>query len=94
MPRRFVTKAEIDALADRGETRLEIDDRTTVTDVARERAAQRGVAVVRPDAPGPQPPAPPGTGSVTRSVVRSRVLAELGEAPPGLDEALDRVLGR
>ena len=95
MPRRFVTKAEIDAVADSGENRLEIGARTTVTDVAREHARQRGVEIV-PAGGGPGLDAAPSAGgydAVTRAAVRSRVLAELGEVPPGLDDALDRVLG-
>jgi hypothetical protein len=102
MGRRFVTRSQIDVIADRGETVLEVDDRTTVTDLAREHAMQRGVAVVRVPAggghaPAPAPAAVDSGGAAdtadTRAQVRSAVLAALGEVPAGLDAALDRVLG-
>lgn len=105
MPRQFITRTQIDDLAERGETLLEVDGRTTVTDAARERALERGVRVVtRPDAagtgatPGPTAgsPAPDRTTEVEherlRAAVRSAVLGALGETPPGLDAVLDRVL--
>ena len=105
MARQFITSTQIDELVERGETRLEVDDRTTVTDLARERALQRGISVVTVGRPA-QPGAPSGSVAdapgVTQSVgpdtdrlraaVRSAVLAAVGEAPPGLDAAIDRVL--
>jgi hypothetical protein len=45
--RRFITRTDIDALVERGELTLPVDDRTTVTDLAREHAQQRGVRLVR-----------------------------------------------
>lgn len=100
MSRRFVTKSQIDAIADRGESVLEVDDRTTVTDVAREHAMRRGVTIVRSagatasTAPAGERRAGAADPEATRSAVRSGVLAALGEMPPGLDDAIDRVLGR
>lgn len=46
MGRRFVTAEDIDELAAAGRSRLEVDARTTLTDLARERAHDRGVAIV------------------------------------------------
>ena len=94
MSRRFVTKTDIDAIADRGETRFVIDDRTTVTDLAREHAHQRGVAIVRTSAEAPTPAeAGAAVDPALRSAVRSAVIAALGSKPDGLDAALDKVLG-
>jgi hypothetical protein len=103
MSRHFITKAQVDALVERGETRLEVDDKTTLTDVARERALERGIAVVRVDGPARTQfdASPSGTSSngasangdpEVRSAVRSAILAALGEAPRGLDDAIDKVL--
>jgi hypothetical protein len=98
--RRFITKADIDELADRGETTLELDARATITDLAREHAQQRGVRVVRaadahaPAAATHDAPASatePGSDEV-RAAVRSAVIGRLGEVPGGLDAAIDRVL--
>ena len=93
MSRRFVTKREIDDLADRGETVLEVDARTTVTDVAHDHAIRRGVKLVRVDHPTSSPSLDQPADDSTRATVRSAVLAARGEVSPGLDEALDRVLG-
>ncbi len=46
MGRRFVTAEDIDELAAAGRSHLEVDARTTLTDLARERANDRGVAIV------------------------------------------------
>lgn len=104
MGRRFITRKEIDDLAARGETRLEVDERTTVTDVARERARECGISIVATGAA--TAPAPAGASAAVsvstgagddqrlRAAVRSAVLAAVGETPVGLDAALDRVLGQ
>jgi hypothetical protein len=97
--RRFITKVDIDELADRGEQTLEIDARTTVTDLAREHARQRAVRLVRVDDDGrsaaareaPVSGAEAGADEV-RAAVRSAVIGRLGEVPAGLDAAIDRVL--
>ena len=105
MARQFITSTQIDELAERGETRLEVDDRTTVTDLARERAVERGISVVTV-APATQTVAPAGSVAAVpdatqsvgldadrlRAAVRSAVLASVGEAPPGLDAAIDQAL--
>lgn len=88
MSRRFVTQQDIDTLAEAGETVLEVDDQVTVTDLARERARDRGVRLVTvEDAAAP-------TDTPVREQVRRRVIAELGASPPGLDTAIDRALQR
>jgi hypothetical protein len=90
MGRQFITRAQIDDLAERGETRLEVDPRTTITDLARERARERGISLV---VAGRAAPADAGNDDDRlRSSVRSAVLAALGEAPADLDDAIERVL--
>lgn len=100
MSRRFITAQAIDDLADRGATELPVDDRTTVTDVARERARERGVAIVARDVPAPTSAAPAAAGvevppadrGRVRAEVRAAVIARLGVEPPQLDRLIDRVL--
>jgi hypothetical protein len=93
MSRRFITKQDIDTLADAGEHVLEVDDRVTVTDVAREHARERGVRIVARD-PATPPGAPAGGEAQVRERVRRAVIAELGTEPEQLDAVLDRALGR
>ena len=83
MPRRFLTQRDIDELADGGLTELVVDDATTLTDLARERARARGIALVA---------APTGGRESLRRSVRAAVIAQLGGEPPGLDAVIDRVL--
>jgi hypothetical protein len=91
MGRQFITRTQIDELAERGETRLEVDPRTTVTDLARERARERGVTLVTADR-AVTDWADTGDDERLRAAVRSAVLAALGEAPADLDDVIDRVL--
>lgn len=95
MPRRFVTRTDIDAIADAGQTELLVDELTTVTDIAREHARERGVRLVKQLAPAPPPGRPPATADADddlQASVRAAVVARLGHAPDGLDAVLDRVL--
>lgn len=100
MPRRFITARDVDELADRGATELPVDDDTTVTDVARERARERGIAVVHgTDSYGAPPPTaqavpavPVGERGRVRAEVRAAVIARLGTEPPQLDRIIDQVL--
>jgi hypothetical protein len=96
MPRRFITTREVDQLADEGATELRVDGDTTVTDLARERARDRGIAIVRTEAApgggaGPGAVAPADRGRV-RAEVRAAVIARLGTEPAQLDRVIDRVL--
>ncbi len=107
MKRRFITKADIDRVAESGQQVLEVDGPATVTDLAREHAMQRGVRVVLSGGPGGGGPvdrrhgvypesAPAGAASDPGLVrrVRAAVVAKLGQAPEGLDETIERVLRR
>lgn len=66
MGRRFVTAEDIDELAAAGRFHLEVDARTTLTDLARERANDRGVAIVEVEQAA-------GAASARRSVPGARV---------------------
>lgn len=102
MGRRFVTAEDIDELAAAGRSHLEVDARTTLTDLARERAHDRGVTIVEVEraaaATDHGGPIVIGTRDLPRrqlrAAVRSAVVAELGTAPDGLDAAIGRVLDR
>jgi hypothetical protein len=97
--RRFITKRDIDAVADAGRDTLEIDDLVTVTDVAREHARSRSVRFVRVAGPAD------GNGSghvddesfgptkaAVREQIRRAVVDRVGQEPPDLQRVIDRVL--
>jgi hypothetical protein len=104
MQRQFITKTDIDAMADAGQQVLEIDDCATVTDLARDQAMQRGVRIVRragetraaaPSGPTSGPsaaPEPVADGADLRARVRALVIARLGGTPEGLDAVIDRAV--
>lgn len=94
MPRRFITKSEIDDLAEAGIDVLEVGPRDTVTELAREHAQQRGVRIVRVAEGAPPAADDTLTHAKVRSAVRSGVIAALGHVPEGLDAALDKVVPR
>ena len=87
MPRRFLTKRDIEDLAAAGTTRIELDAQTVVTDVARDRARELGVQLV--PAAGTMPP--PETGE-HQARVRAAVIARLGITPADLDAVITRLL--
>jgi hypothetical protein len=87
MPRRFLTKRDIEDLAAAGTTRIELDAQTVVTDVARDRARELGVQLV--PAAGTMPP--PETGEL-HARVRAAVIARLGSTPADLDAVITRLL--
>jgi hypothetical protein len=100
MARRFITAEDVDRLVDAGTTELRFGDDTTVTDVARERARDRGLTLIRDGDPPPAVAASSGLApAVTgadrgriRAAVRAAVVAELGSEPPQLERVIDRVL--
>jgi len=89
MGRRFITARDIDDLFDRGERELRVDAATVLTDVARERARERGVTVTAAGA-GAAPAARPPSGSGASDATTSRpvggdpaaVRAHGAEVPP------------
>ncbi len=70
MGRRFITARDIDDLFDRGETELPIDATTVLTDLARERARERGVTVTAAGT-GPAPAARPPSGGAASGATAS-----------------------
>ncbi len=88
--RRFVTRTDVEDAARAGRT-LELGPRDVITDEAAQRARDLGVAMQRSAGPGGNPKSP--NDGRLRSAVRAAVVAELGHEPPGLDAALDKVLG-
>lgn len=89
MPRRFITKTDIDDLVAQGQRMLEIDGDTTLTDLAAEHARTRGVTINRSESVT----RPEVGGRGDRMAIRSAVITALGTVPPNLDDAIDRVLG-
>jgi hypothetical protein len=97
--RRFVTRVDVED-AHRAGQGVTLSGHDVITHEAAQRAADLGVPVTRPDRG--TTPAPPTTPSATapsrderlRDAVRAAVVAELGHAPDGLDDVIDRVLAR
>ncbi len=87
MPKRFLTKRDIEDLAAAGTTQIELDAQTVVTDAARERARELGVRLV----PGAGPMSATA-GADLHAQVRAAVIARLGSAPADLDTIITRVL--
>jgi hypothetical protein len=108
MGRRFITARDIDDLCDRGESELRVEPSTVLTDLARERARERGLTVTA-GGTGVAPAearraatatasSDPGDDGVTRrqlrAAVRAAVIAEFGTTPEGIDAAIGRVFDR
>ena len=100
MGRRFITKQDIDAAADAGTPVLELGERDTVTDLAREHARDRGVRLVEGSgseatatpAAAPASAAESAAPAALHAQVRSAVIARVGTAPDGLDAVIAKVL--
>ena len=101
MARTFYTEHDLEDLARRGVTSLSVDDDTTLSDLARERAEKLGIELVRAseDSSATQTAAPRSAPKPTRltkpdlkAQVRKSVLARLGnDVDPQL---LDSIIGR
>jgi hypothetical protein len=89
MPKRFLTRRDIEDLAAAGTTQIELDADTVVTDLARERARELGVRLV--PATGARPTSPAASGDLHERV-RAAVIARLGGTPEGLDAIISRIL--
>jgi hypothetical protein len=100
--RRFVTRHDVEDAAAQGRS-IDLGERDVLTAEAAQRARDLGVPV---GSTGTGSSAGGGTGSGAgsgtgrtagkdlRRAVRAAVVAELGSEPPGLDDAIDRVLRR
>ncbi len=98
MPKAFFTERDIEDLAERGISSLELNDDVVVTELARDKARLLGVALVRPGkkaAPAAPPAAsasPAPAESALHQRIRAAVLAKMGGQ---LDPALvDRIIQR
>jgi hypothetical protein len=93
--RRFVTRHDVEDAAAAGRA-LQLAARDVLTDEAAQRARELGVPVEREGgrATGDGSRGRPGSADDLRRAVRAAVVAELGQEPPGLDEAIERVLAR
>jgi hypothetical protein len=89
--RRFVTRHDVEDAAAAGRA-LQVAARDVLTDEAAQRARELGVAVQREGDRSTTTAA--DTTDDLRRAVRAAVVAELGQEPPGLDEAIERVLAR
>jgi|GEM_PF-4990260 len=85
MSRRCITARDIDECLAAGVDVLELADDVIVTDLARERAAERGVRILRTSRHQ-------DAGETTHRAVREAVVARLGHAPPALDRVIAAVL--
>lgn len=78
---------------------LPLQPGTIVTALARELAQKHGLRLVAGNETAQQPRQEAGrddraAGRDDRAAVRAAVVAALGSSPEGLDEALDKVLGK
>jgi hypothetical protein len=109
MARRFITKQDVDDLADRGVLEVDVDRTVTVTDLAREHARSRGVRFVEvaDAAPPTASPAggasPPAAGAASAAgsaaapsagELRARVRAAVIAQLGGEPQGLDRIIDR
>ena len=99
MPRRILTKTDIDELLDSGATELRLAPGDIVTALAREYAQERGLTLAQDkDAPAAAKPAaqaaskPEADAPTTGAAVRKAVVAALGYEPDGLDAAISKAL--
>jgi hypothetical protein len=92
MPRRFITVEDVDRLVEGGTSQLDVGPDTTITDLARERARERGLALTRTGSDSGAPAVATADRGRVRAEVRAAVIAQLGSEPPQLERIIDRVL--
>jgi len=92
MGKTFYTARDIDRFADEGLTELCIDNAIVLTDIARERARERGLRLVRVSDAGVIPPPERSTTADLHERVRAATIARLGVEPDGLDAIIGDVL--
>jgi hypothetical protein len=93
MAKRFLTARDIDEQADNGVAVIEICDDIVLTDVARERARERGVKLERvTSAAVSQAPANSQQYDQVKNRVRAAIIAKLGSTPENLDAIINKVL--
>ena len=86
MAKVFYTEHDIDDLAARGVTALDMDDNVVITDLAREKAIALGLRLVRSAGSTSNGKASPaGSQAEVVAKVKAAVIARLG---PGVDQTL------
>jgi hypothetical protein len=81
MPKTFYTDHDIQDLANRGVTSLEVNDEVVLTDLAREQAFKRGIQLISAkEAPSTTSPA---TDAELVQRVKAAVIERLGTSSPG-----------
>jgi hypothetical protein len=75
MPKTFYTERDIQDLAARGVTSLEVNDDVVLTDLARDEALKRGLRLVRSNGAHPEDAA----GAELAHRVKAAVIARLGD---------------
>jgi hypothetical protein len=75
MPKTFYTERDIQELASRGVTSLEVNDDVVLTDLARDEALKRGLRLVRGNGLHPED----GAEAELAHRVKAAVLARLGD---------------
>ena len=79
MSKTFYTEHDIQDLAQRGVTTLEVNDDVVLTDLAREQALKRGIQLVSPKAVRPDVPSPASQDAELVQRVKAAVIARLGD---------------
>ena len=94
MPKVFYTETDIRAMAERGVKSLDLDAGVTLTDLAREKARELGVHLVRSNAAAAPPATPSAAPADLAQRICSAVTAHLGDRvePALLDTIIARVL--
>ena len=108
MPKTFYTERDVEDLVARGVTSLEVNDDVVLTDLARDRAAEIGLTLLREhDAPPSAPERPyiatqvaptpassagPSSGDDLQARVRKAVVAQLGDSVDA--QLLDTIIRR
>lgn len=90
--RQVLTQDTVREAISSGLQELPLQPGTIVTALARELAQKHGIRLVPSTETTQQAGRDPGPDD--RAAVRAGVVAALGHAPEGLDEALDKVLGK
>jgi hypothetical protein len=99
MPKTFYTERDIQDLAARGVTALDVNDEVVLTDLAREKALNLGLKLVR-GAGATASPARPGSAPTSKdevvAKVKAAVIARLGNGvdPALLDAVITRVVAQ
>ena len=99
MPKTFYTERDIQDLAARGVTALDVNDEVVLTDLAREKALNLGLKLVRSAGAGAtatRPGSTPASKDEVVAKVKAAVIARLGNGvdPALLDAVITRVVAQ